>query len=632
MRETAFIAQKKEEWQSFERLLLLDESDPERLGDLYVQVTDDLSYARTFYPNRSVRVYLNGLAQQVFVKTYKNKAFSLHGVLVFWREELPDLLWHSRKVIGWATLIFILFFLVGWFSSTLNPDFDRIILGESYIAATKANIAKGDPLAIYKGSNEFDMFFQIGLNNLRVDFMTFGLGVLYGIGAVLIMIYNAIMTGTFQHFFYANGGFTESLFTIWVHGAFEISAMVLSCAAGMELGRGLVFPETYSRLQAFQISAQRGFKILVGVLLLTVIAAFNESFLTRHTDAPYLIRGAIIVLSFGFVFTYFIYYPYRRYKAGLVKPPKVPDIAPNNFRNIDWQAIKSSGEVAKEAVWVFRKNRSSIGWFSVIGSVFYVLGLLVFVGGKLEGTVLFRTINFFNVFNSSVNFLAHWRNIAQFWAFDRLPHYFPVASFLFFSLLTCKIQHILHLERSKTGIEGSFRDFLTENARIFRLSMPVLCLTGLLFIKMIGIFLFFSILPIALSWQSVIATQPKNPFSALASTGRLMRQGGFQVVFISGAILLFVFLGMAIISSPLMDLVIDFVQWNLRLRDGDGIVIMRYGLTFLVQVMLGFATALLSFTLAIQAAVLVEQTEATSLRKQIEQLGTTRDLRGLVRE
>ena len=73
MRETNFIDQNKKKWKDFERVLDGQYKDPEKLKDLFIQVTDDLSYSRTFYSNRSVRVYLNNLAQRVFFSIYKSK-------------------------------------------------------------------------------------------------------------------------------------------------------------------------------------------------------------------------------------------------------------------------------------------------------------------------------------------------------------------------------------------------------------------------------------------------------------------------------------------------------------------------------------------------------------------------------
>ena len=71
MRETSFIKQNKEKWAAFEQDLKKNNVDPDKMSELFVQITDDLSYSRTFYPNRSVRVYLNNIAQQIFYSIYK---------------------------------------------------------------------------------------------------------------------------------------------------------------------------------------------------------------------------------------------------------------------------------------------------------------------------------------------------------------------------------------------------------------------------------------------------------------------------------------------------------------------------------------------------------------------------------
>ena len=73
MKETRFIAQNREKWHEAERLLESPVKDPEKLSNLFIQVVDDLSYSRTYYPNRSVRVYLNKIARQYFSIIYSRK-------------------------------------------------------------------------------------------------------------------------------------------------------------------------------------------------------------------------------------------------------------------------------------------------------------------------------------------------------------------------------------------------------------------------------------------------------------------------------------------------------------------------------------------------------------------------------
>jgi hypothetical protein len=53
--EGAFLQKNAEKGERFETLLRrrrdgAEEADPDRLAELFVEVTDDLSYARTFFP------------------------------------------------------------------------------------------------------------------------------------------------------------------------------------------------------------------------------------------------------------------------------------------------------------------------------------------------------------------------------------------------------------------------------------------------------------------------------------------------------------------------------------------------------------------------------------------------------
>jgi uncharacterized membrane protein SpoIIM required for sporulation len=627
MRETQFIAQKQAQWQELEGTLRSNDADPDRLGDLFIQATDDLSYARTFYPNRSVRVYLNGLAQSLFLNVYQNKRLSVNGVVTFFREELPDLLWHTRRVIFWATLTFVLLFIVGWVSSAYNPGFDKIILGEEYIRMTKANIAKGNPMGVYQGDDPIEMFFQIGINNVRVDFFTFVLGIFGGLASLLVMIYNAVMVGVFQHFFWAYGGFRDSLFSIWVHGAFEISAMIFSTVAGMEMGRGLLFPGTHSRLQAFQITARRGIKIFVGVLVITVIAAFNESFLTRFSHAPLLYRGALILLSFAFIFFYFIYYPYRRHKAGIVKDAADFKLSPDDTTPIQWKTIKTTGEIIGDTFTILRRNIGSLLGLAGISGLGYALALYAFVGGDLKGVVIFRNSLYGLLLNK------HLANIFQFLELYKLPLFFACANVLFFTIINLFGNYWLFNAYQNGNKPSSFIQFLkTEKNNVFSTFAMAVVLNAVLYIPVMGLFLFLVLFPTLQMWQFAQLTQIKNPFRAFGFTIQLFQAGLLQILGLYA-----LFLGLSLVFtllsvSQLMFHLLDFLQWNLVLTKGEGFALMRYILAAMTFFSFTLFIMLFKFGFGSLVASLDEQANATSLFDQIEQMGSHTHLRGIAKE
>jgi len=309
LRESQFIKQSEKKWKNFEEDLKLERKNPERTSKLFIQITDDLSYARTYYPNRMVRKYLDGVSQILLSKIYKNQRTPWSQFMNFWTQSLPIEIYRARRTFTISFLIFALAFGIGVLSSIYEPEFARVILGDGYVDMTISNIEKDDPMAVYKNFNALNGFASITMNNIMVAFRTFVFGVLAAIGSVYILLYNGIMVGAFQYFFIQEGLFWESFLTIWQHGTIEISAIIIAGAAGLTLGKGLVFTGSYTRLQSFKISGQRGLMIFLGTIPLFIIAGFIEGFITRDTDASTAIRLAVILVSLLFILYYFGWYP-----------------------------------------------------------------------------------------------------------------------------------------------------------------------------------------------------------------------------------------------------------------------------------------------------------------------------------
>lgn len=311
MKESEFIEQNKKKWLEFENSLEENIPDPGKTTKLFVQITDDLSYARTFYKNRSVRLYLNAIARVLFNDLNKAGREKSNRFLNFWKTDLPLAIFASRRAMLISLLVFVASFAVGVLSSRHDTTFAASILSSDYIHMTDENIKKGDAMAVYKKNSEIETFLPILLNNLKVDLITFFSGLLMSLGSLVVMVSNGVMVGVFQYYFITKGLFWESFLGIWTHGSLEIPTIILSGGAGLTLGKGLLFPGTYSRFQAFKISALQGLKIVLGVAPLTLLAAFVEGFITRHTDFPDVIRFTFIVVSFLLVISYYFIYPRR---------------------------------------------------------------------------------------------------------------------------------------------------------------------------------------------------------------------------------------------------------------------------------------------------------------------------------
>ena len=313
MKEVSFIRQNIEKWKSLEKIV--DDADiynPGVLADAYTDITTDLSFSRSHYPASRITIYLNNLASALHNLLYKNKKEKYSRIITFWTQEIPDVMYHSRKELLYSFLVFIISVAIGIISAANDDSFVRLILGNGYVDMTLNNIENGKPMAVYDSTSEVPMFFMKTFNNIRVSFITFVFGLFTGFGTGFVLLRNGIMIGAFQTFFFQHNVGFESMLTIWLHGTFEISAIIIAGAAGFALGNGWLFPGTFSRGYAFKQGAKRGIKIIVGLIPVFITAGFIESFLTRHTEYPTSVRLSIILLSLACVIYYYIILPQIR--------------------------------------------------------------------------------------------------------------------------------------------------------------------------------------------------------------------------------------------------------------------------------------------------------------------------------
>ncbi len=307
MREGQFIKRNLDRWQSYQH----QTDDPDEVARQFTYLVDDLSYAKTFYPKSNTIRYINSLAANIYLSIYKNKKEKGNRFTTFWKTELPLAIQRNHRIMLFAFIFFLSFVILGVFSAYLDQTFVRSVLGDGYVDMTEQNIANGHPFAVYSGENEFLMFFFIAFNNIRVAFLTYCFGVTAGVGTVYMLFTNGLMVGVFEYmFFHHNLGF-QSILVIFIHGTLELSSIVIAGSAGLMLGNAMLFPKTYTRMQSLMLAAKDSIKIMVSLIPVFIVAAFFESFVTRHTDMPVWLSLSILLLSGAFIAWYYILYPIK---------------------------------------------------------------------------------------------------------------------------------------------------------------------------------------------------------------------------------------------------------------------------------------------------------------------------------
>lgn len=284
-------------------------ASPDTLAELFIQITDDLSFSRTQYPSSRTTQYLNSLAGKIHLEIYKNKPEEKNRFITFWKYEVPKAMYESQKQLLYAFIIFIIAGIIGVISAAKDDTFVRLILGDVYVNMTLENIKNGNPTKVYAGESELMMFLQITTNNVLVSFYTFIAGIVASVGTGYFLFTNGLMVGTFIMFFYEENQLSQALPVIMLHGTIELSSIVIAGAAGFVMGNSFIFPQTYSRIASLKMGAVKGLKIVMGLVPFFIMAGFIESFVTRYAFMPSIIKTAIIALSAALMIYYFLIYP-----------------------------------------------------------------------------------------------------------------------------------------------------------------------------------------------------------------------------------------------------------------------------------------------------------------------------------
>lgn len=623
MRESEFIDKNKEKWAELEELSRATYKRPRNLYKQFIDLTDDLSYARTFFGNRSVRSYLNGIGQSMYFMIYKVRNSRRSALVDFWKTELPLMMYAARREMLWAAIAFFGAVAIGAFSAAQDPDFVRTILGDGYVNMTLENIANDDPMAVYKDPDAAGMTFRITLNNLFVDLLAFFMGLFYAVGALGVLVVNGVMVGAFQYFFIEKGVIFDSLLTIWMHGTLEMSAAVISGGAGIVLGRGLVLPGTLSRIKALQLSARRGFLILLGILPLTIIAGVIEGFITRLTYVPYGIRFVFIFLCFAFVFGYYWWYPrvvHRKTSGKAYVPYRLAVDQPQRFNFFEEREFTDSFLVVFS---LFRRYFKEWITVSLVIGVLYAVGGWLVMGDGLAPSFPWEYADYPTLTNLHLIFY----NSNSMW--------FMIAACGLWSMaVTLFALHIWQYDHEVPTLLGAFKAKKTailsalvwSSLAAITLSITVQIGVSIMAVALFTVVPFFVLAAIIqlhepIAWFSV----PRRVFAVLSS--KLL--GIFTLIFILGLVCVLL---SVLIDTVIINMLFQFIG---MLFSPDWIDPATLGVVFhlmLVWLWLSYWTMTYVYALSIGYFQLRNAKEAVFMNDLVKDFGQQKQIRGIARE
>ena len=286
-----FVARRREDWQTLERLVgrgkELHRSPPADISataSLYRSVCADLMRARAEYGPDLVR-YLDGLAGRAHNLLYGTRAYRLGALWQLLAREFPRTLRKRWRFFALASLLFYLPLLFGVFGSIASPEFARTIMPPEALANMEAMYEQG-----FESGRDTELDSQMAgfyvLNNVGIAFRCFATGALFGIGSLFFAIYNGLMIGVGLGWVIAAGhGHNIGTF-VCSHGPYELTAIVIATAAGMQMGWAMVATNGRTRIGSLRSQGLELGRLIVGAAAMLVIAALIEGYWSPSSLAP----------------------------------------------------------------------------------------------------------------------------------------------------------------------------------------------------------------------------------------------------------------------------------------------------------------------------------------------------------
>ncbi len=231
--------------------------------------------------DRALREYLESLAARAWLLLYCPRRRARGAFREFLLEKFPA----AAKGLGFRFGLAVFFFLAGtalaWILTSTSPEW--------FYAFVDPSLVKGrDPWASREILEKF-LYEGGGLNhalatfagflfthNAQVGILAFSAGIAAGVPAAYLLFTNGLVMGSFLSVYSSKGLLLPFLGWILPHGIPEILAMLLCAAAGLEIGRALLFPGRRTRRDSLVSAGRRGAVVAAGSILLFAWAGLME--------------------------------------------------------------------------------------------------------------------------------------------------------------------------------------------------------------------------------------------------------------------------------------------------------------------------------------------------------------------
>jgi uncharacterized membrane protein SpoIIM required for sporulation len=278
----------------------------EHVAALYRRACEHLALARARAYPRYLLDRLDKLTADAHQVIYQRREF---GAARVWHAIAYDFPRAVRKqaVYVWlsAALFMLPTLLVGWLVYE-RPDLILSVVSSEQAAEFEEMYSdSAEAIGSMRGADEHWAMFGFYIkNNISVAFQCFAGGLFAGVGSMFFLIYNGVFGGAIGGYL-TERGLSETFYSFVVtHAAFELTAIVLSGAAGLRLGHSIISPGRNTRLQSLVLAARECIPVIYGFVFMLIIAAAIEAFWSSARWLPLPLKYSVAAVCWIAVVAY----------------------------------------------------------------------------------------------------------------------------------------------------------------------------------------------------------------------------------------------------------------------------------------------------------------------------------------
>lgn len=318
MKQEQFIAAHEADWRRLEAWLATTAADDstrapaEEFAALYREACQQLALARARLYSRHLINRLDRLVLQAHQILYGERRHLMKDIATYIVHGFPAAVRSQWRLVLVAALLFYVP-LVGMLTVIqLDPDMVYTVLDGDTLRQLEYMYDPDNRESVGRdrdrqSDSDLMMFGFYVKNNTGIGFRTFASGLLFGIGTLLVVLFNGLYIGAAAGHL-TQLGYTETFWSFVVgHSALELNAIVLSGAAGLRLGLALLSPGRRTRLRALREESRIALQLVYGAAGMFILAAMVEAFWSPATWLPatskYVAGGALWLA----VLAYFVF-------------------------------------------------------------------------------------------------------------------------------------------------------------------------------------------------------------------------------------------------------------------------------------------------------------------------------------